>query len=223
MTHHLHWEPAHVVTLNVIAMPLVMQIGQVWMPTTMAPAAHTPFPTSRYHFYVYRQVSVSVLVMASCCWPAACPFAARKDRYVCLCAPTIAARMNDACLAVLQDTQVLHSRSIIKQAPTWSTQLQLLMHSSSCAAVICQFAISSGFQSCEACVTQCTLTFCASWQAANDPIAPAKAIPRQAMQDNPNCILVVTPCGGHLGWVSGPGAPLGQLSPFPLFPVVVVS
>ncbi len=41
------------------------------------------------------------------------------------------------------------------------------------------------------------------------------------MQDNPDCILVVTPCGGHLGWVSGPGAPLGQLLPFPLFPVVV--
>ena len=46
-------------------------------------------------------------------------------------------------------------------------------------------------------------------QAANDPIAPAKAIPRQALRDNPNCILVVTPYGGHLGWVSGPGAPLG--------------
>ncbi len=43
------------------------------------------------------------------------------------------------------------------------------------------------------------------------------------MQDNPDCILVVTPCGGHLGWVSGPGAPLGQLVPFSLFPVVVLS
>ena len=43
------------------------------------------------------------------------------------------------------------------------------------------------------------------------------------MQDNPDCILVVTPCGGHLGWVSGPGAPLGQLVPFPILPYVVVS
>lgn len=49
-------------------------------------------------------------------------------------------------------------------------------------------------------------------QAANDPIAPAKAIPKQAIYDNPNCILVITPCGGHLGWVSGPGAPLGKLA-----------
>ena len=50
-------------------------------------------------------------------------------------------------------------------------------------------------------------------QAANDPIAPAKAIPKQAMHDNPDCILVITPFGGHLGWVSGPGAPLGEQMP----------
>lgn len=47
-------------------------------------------------------------------------------------------------------------------------------------------------------------------QAGNDPIAPAKAIPYEAIRDNPNCMLAVTPTGGHLGWVSGPGAPLGQ-------------
>ncbi len=97
------------------------------------------------------------------------------------------------------------------------------MHSSSCSAISSQFGISYGTQSCDRCVTQCTLIFCALWQAANDPIAPAKAIPRQAMKDNPDCILVVTPCGGHLGWVSGPGAPLGQLLPFPLFPVGLLS
>ena len=38
-------------------------------------------------------------------------------------------------------------------------------------------------------------------QAADDPIAPKEAIPVDAIRDNPNCILVVTPTGGHLGWV----------------------
>lgn len=28
-------------------------------------------------------------------------------------------------------------------------------------------------------------------------------------QDNPNCLLIVTPKGGHLGWVAGAEAPLG--------------
>lgn len=28
-------------------------------------------------------------------------------------------------------------------------------------------------------------------------------------QANPNCLLVVTPYGGHLGWISGPEAPFG--------------
>lgn len=28
-------------------------------------------------------------------------------------------------------------------------------------------------------------------------------------QANPNCLLVVTPYGGHLGWVAGPEAPFG--------------
>ena len=28
-------------------------------------------------------------------------------------------------------------------------------------------------------------------------------------QENPNCLLIVTPKGGHLGWVAGPEAPRG--------------
>ncbi|WIA19026.1 hypothetical protein OEZ85_003687 [Tetradesmus obliquus] len=47
-------------------------------------------------------------------------------------------------------------------------------------------------------------------QALDDPIAPAEAIPCDAIQDNPYCMLAVTPCGGHLGWASGPGAPFQQ-------------
>lgn len=39
-------------------------------------------------------------------------------------------------------------------------------------------------------------------QAADDPIAVERAIPHQALQENPNTILVVTPTGGHLGWCS---------------------
>ncbi|PWA94270.1 esterase/lipase/thioesterase family protein [Artemisia annua] len=59
-------------------------------------------------------------------------------------------------------------------------------------------------------------------QAANDSIAPARGIPRQDIkacfsfilcakynQDNPNCMLIVTPEGGHLGWVAGDEAPYG--------------
>ncbi|XP_056174063.1 embryogenesis-associated protein EMB8 [Syzygium oleosum] len=46
-------------------------------------------------------------------------------------------------------------------------------------------------------------------QAANDPIAPARGIPREDIKENPNCLLIVTPKGGHLGWAAGAGAPLG--------------
>lgn len=46
-------------------------------------------------------------------------------------------------------------------------------------------------------------------QAANDPIAPARGIPREDIKENPNCLLIVTPKGGHLGWVAGDDAPLG--------------
>ncbi|KHN46491.1 Embryogenesis-associated protein EMB8 [Glycine soja] len=46
-------------------------------------------------------------------------------------------------------------------------------------------------------------------QAANDPIAPNRGIPREDIEENPNCLLIVTPKGGHLGWVAGDEAPLG--------------
>lgn len=46
-------------------------------------------------------------------------------------------------------------------------------------------------------------------QAEDDPIAVKGAIPYDALADNPNCALVVTPGGGHLGWAAGPTAPLG--------------
>ncbi|OMO85850.1 NatC N(alpha)-terminal acetyltransferase, Mak10 subunit [Corchorus olitorius] len=45
--------------------------------------------------------------------------------------------------------------------------------------------------------------------ATNDPIAPSRAIPREDIKDNPNCLLIVTPKGGHLGWVAGSQAPRG--------------
>ncbi|KAG9452599.1 hypothetical protein H6P81_005503 [Aristolochia fimbriata] len=46
-------------------------------------------------------------------------------------------------------------------------------------------------------------------QAANDPIAPQQAIPREDIKENPNCLLIVTPKGGHLGWIAGDEAPFG--------------
>ncbi|GAB4858099.1 Embryoproteinsis-associated protein emb8, variant 3 [Ancistrocladus abbreviatus] len=46
-------------------------------------------------------------------------------------------------------------------------------------------------------------------QAANDPIAPARGIPRQGIEENQHCLLIVTPKGGHLGWVAGDEAPFG--------------
>ncbi|KAB2049090.1 hypothetical protein ES319_A13G153700v1 [Gossypium barbadense] len=46
-------------------------------------------------------------------------------------------------------------------------------------------------------------------QAANDPIAPIEATPYSDIKDNPNCMLIVTPQGGHLGWVAGDDAPFG--------------
>ena len=42
-------------------------------------------------------------------------------------------------------------------------------------------------------------------QAEDDPIAPAHAIPFESLDGNPNCILVMTPTGGHLGWCTSPG------------------
>ena len=38
-------------------------------------------------------------------------------------------------------------------------------------------------------------------QAQDDPIAPAAGIPVAALKRNQNCILAITPHGGHLGWV----------------------
>uniref|UniRef100_A0A2N9G045 AB hydrolase-1 domain-containing protein n=1 Tax=Fagus sylvatica TaxID=28930 RepID=A0A2N9G045_FAGSY len=46
-------------------------------------------------------------------------------------------------------------------------------------------------------------------QAANDPVAPSRGIPREDIKENPNCLLIVTPKGGHLGWVAGDEAPFG--------------
>nr|ABK26924.1 unknown [Picea sitchensis] len=46
-------------------------------------------------------------------------------------------------------------------------------------------------------------------QAANDPIAPSRGIPWEDIKENPNCLLVVTPNGGHLGWVAGDDVPFG--------------
>ncbi|XP_040987017.1 embryogenesis-associated protein EMB8-like isoform X2 [Juglans microcarpa x Juglans regia] len=40
-------------------------------------------------------------------------------------------------------------------------------------------------------------------QAANDPICPSVGIPREEIKENPNCLLIITPKGGHLGWVAG--------------------
>ncbi|KAF5948079.1 hypothetical protein HYC85_014036 [Camellia sinensis] len=45
--------------------------------------------------------------------------------------------------------------------------------------------------------------------AANDPIAPSRGIPRKDIQENQNCLLIVTPKGGHLGWVAGAESPRG--------------
>ncbi|KAF3785244.1 Embryogenesis-associated protein [Nymphaea thermarum] len=46
-------------------------------------------------------------------------------------------------------------------------------------------------------------------QASNDPIAPSRGIPREQIRENPHCLLIVTPKGGHLGWVAGDEAPFG--------------
>ncbi|KAL3682018.1 hypothetical protein R1sor_000040 [Riccia sorocarpa] len=46
-------------------------------------------------------------------------------------------------------------------------------------------------------------------QAEDDPIAPSAGIPRADIAANKNCALVVTPAGGHLGWIAGGTAPLG--------------
>ncbi|KAJ7520166.1 hypothetical protein O6H91_20G070200 [Diphasiastrum complanatum] len=47
-------------------------------------------------------------------------------------------------------------------------------------------------------------------QAETDPIAPSCAIPRAEILKNPHCLLVITPTGGHLGWVAGNDGPFGS-------------
>lgn len=46
-------------------------------------------------------------------------------------------------------------------------------------------------------------------QAEDDPIAPKEAIPFEAIEANPQCLLVLTPTGGHLGWCGGRGGTTG--------------
>lgn len=51
----------------------------------------------------------------------------------------------------------------------------------------------------------------AQLQAEDDPIAPKEAIPFEAIEANPQCLLVLTPTGGHLGWCGGRGGTTGAL------------
>ena len=39
-------------------------------------------------------------------------------------------------------------------------------------------------------------------QAEDDPICPISGVPIKKIEQNDNCVLVVTPHGGHLGWVT---------------------
>ena len=41
------------------------------------------------------------------------------------------------------------------------------------------------------------------------PLHYREAIPYEALLQNPSCVLVATPTGGHLGWCSGPDGPTG--------------
>mmetsp|Transcript_14804 Transcript_14804/g.48502 ORF Transcript_14804/g.48502 Transcript_14804/m.48502 type:complete len:516 (-) Transcript_14804:72-1619(-) len=45
--------------------------------------------------------------------------------------------------------------------------------------------------------------------ADDDPVSAYDAIPHAALLANPNCTSVVTPGGGHLGWIAGETAPGG--------------
>eukprot|EP00798_Chlamydomonas_sp_ICE-L_P012777 gene12777-16034_t len=46
-------------------------------------------------------------------------------------------------------------------------------------------------------------------QALNDPVSIKDSIPYEAISQNPDCTLVTTKTGGHLGWFAGEGAPWG--------------
>jgi predicted alpha/beta-fold hydrolase len=50
-------------------------------------------------------------------------------------------------------------------------------------------------------------------QAKDDPIAVDAAVPREAAAANPNVALVVTPSGGHLGWITVEGGATGAPGP----------
>jgi len=51
-------------------------------------------------------------------------------------------------------------------------------------------------------------------QAKDDPIAVDEAIPREAAAANPHVALVITPSGGHLGWMTAGASPLGRPWPY---------
>lgn len=72
--------------------------------------------------------------------------------------------------------------------------------------VVCVFAcvyVSHKYASCVLCSVY-------NLQAADDPIAPQEAIPFKALEANPNCLLVLTPTGGHLGWCGGRDGVTGE-------------
>ena len=50
-------------------------------------------------------------------------------------------------------------------------------------------------------------------QAADDPIAVDAAVPRAAAAANPNVAMVVTPSGGHLGWITVDAGATGAPGP----------
>ena len=77
-----------------------------------------------------------------------------------------------------------------------------------------QLALSWPALPCPALGTSCSTDavlcmLCCAVQAEDDPIAPKEAIPFKALQANPQCLLVTTPTGGHLGWCGGVGGITG--------------
>eukprot|EP00241_Pyramimonas_parkeae_P010264 CAMPEP_0114255896 /NCGR_PEP_ID=MMETSP0058-20121206/17838_1 /TAXON_ID=36894 /ORGANISM="Pyramimonas parkeae, CCMP726" /LENGTH=262 /DNA_ID=CAMNT_0001370375 /DNA_START=186 /DNA_END=972 /DNA_ORIENTATION=+ len=47
-------------------------------------------------------------------------------------------------------------------------------------------------------------------QAEDDPISVNDAVPHEEIKSNPNCLLVTTPTGGHLGWTAGENGPFQE-------------
>lgn len=56
---------------------------------------------------------------------------------------------------------------------------------------------------------KCFLIRCASNQFVISLVLFFKKFYGLLSQENPNCLLIVTPKGGHLGWIAGGEAPLG--------------